>query len=152
MMLILEIALGIVLGVLILNNLGSILTAGALIALAAIVIALIGALLYWVSGSTITLGVLLFCAIVSWLYYISREKVATHEKINDLKNKIEKRVRNGYDVTELQTELDLIISNQYNQNEKDVTALKSKLPFKVRLFSSAAKREKLHRKALGYDD
>jgi membrane protein implicated in regulation of membrane protease activity len=128
--LVLQIALGIVLGFLILYFLPYILTFGVIAIIVVIALLVAGGLIYWIWGNTAAILVIATGIVSFALYHRYSPKGRRRRKINELKRSIAERSRLGYDTTELMERL-----------------LIEDTPFDLEV-----EKEKIRRKALGYHE
>lgn len=130
MSLIVQIALGVVLGFLILYFLPYILTFGVIAVIIVIALLIAGGLIYWIWGNTAAILIVATVVASFALYQRFSPKGRRKRRIDELKRSIAERSNLGYDTTEL-TEKLLI---------EDAT------------FDLDVEKEKIRRKALGYHE
>ena len=149
MALALQIALGIVLAYFILVHLSTIVSFGLIAIVLAVALAIGGLVLYWLLGTPVVLGLILF-AITGYLVIRPfLPGIERYYRLKDLKRSISRREGLGYDTKALQLQLDVELSAVKARKEAHA---KPFVPIKMRLFGSAAEKEKARRKALGYPD
>lgn len=149
MVLALQIALGIVMAYFILKFLPTIVSFGVIAFVLAAALAIGGLVLYWLLDNPAILGLSL---LVMTGYLVIRPflpSIERYYRVEDLKRSILRREGLGYDTKALQLLLDVELTTV--RLPKAATA-KPFVPIKVRLFGSAAEKERARRKALGYPD
>jgi len=149
MVLALQIALGIVMAYFILKFLPTIVSFGVIALVLAAALAIGGLVLYLLRDNPAILGLSL---LVMTGYLVIRPFLPSIEKyyrVEDLKRSILRREELGYDTKALQLQLNVELPTA--RAPKAATD-KHLVPIKVRLFGSAAEKERARRKALGYLD
>ena len=149
MTLVLQIALGIVLAYLVLCYLPSIVSVGV-IAIAIVAALAIGSLmLYWLLGSPVMLSIGLFAIVCYLTIRPFIPKIEEYYRLKVLRRSILRRERLGYETTALQLQLAAELSAIASRKPANA---KPFVPIWLRLFGSAAEKERARRKALGYRD
>ncbi len=110
-MIIIEIALGIVLALLILNFLPELIALGGFLIVVIIALIVGGLLLYWISSNPVVLGFVALVAIGVVLYVLWQKHAAIDAPVKDLKDRIRWRKSLGYETTDLDQELTKAIAN-----------------------------------------
>jgi len=149
MVLALQIALGIVMAYFILKFLPTIVSFGVIAFVLAAALAIGGLVLYWLLDNPAILGLSL---LVMTGYLVIRPflpSIERYYRVEDLKRSILRREGLGYDTKALQLQLDVELSTV---KVPKAEIAKPFVPIKVRLFGSAAEKERARRKALGYPD
>lgn len=109
-MLIIQIALGIVLAILILNFLPELIALGSMLVAIIIALVVIGLVLYWIGSNPAVLGFVALVALGVVLYLLWQKHAAVDASVKDLKERIHRRKSLGYDTTDLDEELSKAIS------------------------------------------
>ena len=122
---IIQIALGIVLAVLILNFLPELIGLGAILIVIVIALVVGGLLLYWVGSNPAVLGFLVMVAVGVAIYLFWKKRSAIDAPARDLKERIRRRQLLGYDTVDLEKELSEAVA-EAERAKKARTEKKSK--------------------------
>ena len=109
-MIIIEIALGIVLAVLILNFLPELIAFGGIVIIIGVALVCAVLLFYWVDSNPAAIGSVLLLALVALLYRLWEKNFAEVASVSELKELIHRRQLLGYDTSDLSVELKNAIS------------------------------------------
>ena len=104
-MIIIQIAIGIVLAVLILNFLPELIALGSALIVIIIALVVVGLLLYWIDSNPAVLGFIALVAIGVVLYLLWQKRATVDAPVRDLKERIRRRKSLGYDTTDLDEQL-----------------------------------------------
>ena len=149
MALALQIALGIVLGYFILTFFSTIVSFGLIAIVLAVVLAIAGLILYWLLDSPVILGLSLFAIAGYFSIKPFLPRMEQYYRLKDLRRSISRRAGLGYDTKALELQLGVQLDAVEARKAEQA---KPFVPVKVRLFGSAAEKEKARRKSLGYTD
>lgn len=116
-MIIIEIALGIVLAVLILNFLPELISLGGFLIVIILALIVVGLLLYWISSSPVALGFVALVAIGVVLYILWQKYAAIDAPVKELQERIRWRKSLGYETTDLELELNKAIANTAQERQ-----------------------------------
>jgi len=119
-MIIIEIALGIVLAVLILNFLPELIAFGGIVIIIGIALICAVLLFYWVDNNLAAIGSVLLVALVAGLYRLWKKNFAEDASVSELKELIHRRQLLGYDTSDLSVELKNAISASIKTKNNNV--------------------------------